>query len=186
MLIYMYGVTGIAFSLYKGSSGWFQKYHKWNRAQKYTCGPLQLSFEWKITLLDGNFLYDLLFFSSFLLSQNWPDLEVFKRPSNTKTDMWSIGTVLSKLYMYTSLNAISIVAGSQNWMAPEVLERAYDMKTDMWSIGCILLELCTCHLYETGEIMGKLFEIKHSDEALEAMLAEVEKVGYVLVLYLYR
>lgn len=66
--------------------------------------------------------------------------------------------------------------GSQNYMAPEVLTQPYDMRTDMWAIGCVLLELVTCDLYETGEIMGKLCEIKHSDEALTELLEEIRKV----------
>ena len=61
-------------------------------------------------------------------------------------------------------------------MAPEVLEQAYDEKSDMWAIGCLVLELATCHLYGTAEIKGKLFEIKHNDEALEALLREIAEV----------
>lgn len=62
------------------------------------------------------------------------------------------------------------------WMAPEVMERPYDAKSDTWAIGCLVLELCTCHLYEANEVKGKLFEIKHNDEALDECLRQIGKV----------
>ena len=64
-----------------------------------------------------------------------------------------------------------------NWMAPEVLERPYDERSDVWSIGCIVLEMATCSVYDTSQMSGKLFEIKHSPEALEEMLEEVGKAS---------
>ena len=66
--------------------------------------------------------------------------------------------------------------GMMNWMAPEVLEQPYDAKSDTWAIGCLLLELTTVEIFTTQEIKGKLFEIKHHDEALEELLQLIGQV----------
>ena len=70
-----------------------------------------------------------------------------------------------------------MTVGSMNWMAPEVLEQAYDAKSDMWAIGCVMAELASCQCYSSGEIGGKLFEIKHNDEALDSLLEDIGKVS---------
>jgi probable inactive protein kinase-like protein SgK071 len=70
--------------------------------------------------------------------------------------------------------------GSMNWMAPEVLDRPYDERSDVWSAGCIMLELASCSFCDTQTMTGRLFEIKHSVEALEEMLTKVSEVKPML------
>ena len=72
--------------------------------------------------------------------------------------------------------------GMMNWMAPEVLEQPYDAKSDTWAIGCLLLELTTVEIFTTQEIKGKLFEIKHHDEALEELLQLIGQVRSEFIL----
>ena len=78
--------------------------------------------------------------------------------------------------MHTYSYVYAFDAGMMNWMAPEVLEQRYDEKSDTWAIGCLVLELTTAHQYKTHEIKGKLFEIKHNDEALEELLLDIGQV----------
>ena len=65
-----------------------------------------------------------------------------------------------------------------NWMAPEVLDHPYDERSDVWSLGCIALEMATCATYDSAQMSGRLFEIKHNVQALEDALCEVGKVRY--------
>ena len=61
-------------------------------------------------------------------------------------------------------------------MAPEVLERASDERSDVWSLGCIALEMVTCSFIDSTDMAGKLFEVKHSDDALDVIMQQVATV----------
>jgi len=63
--------------------------------------------------------------------------------------------------------------GSMNWMAPEVLERPYDERSDVWSLGCITLEMITCHIFDSTQMSGHLFELKNNPQLLEDVLNRV-------------
>jgi len=63
--------------------------------------------------------------------------------------------------------------GSMNWMAPEVLERPYDERSDVWSLGCIALEMITCHILDSTQMSGHLFELKNNPQLLEDVLNRV-------------
>ena len=63
-----------------------------------------------------------------------------------------------------------------DWMAPETMEQPFNFDSDIWSLGCIMLELMTCGIWETAEMAGHLYEIKHSKTTLDNLLEEVAKV----------
>jgi len=98
------------------------------------------------------------------------------KPSNIflKEDLsLSIGDFGVATIMGDKRTKTRTTVGSMNWMAPEVLERPYDERSDVWSLGCIALEMITCHILDSTQMSGHLFELKNNPQLLEDVLNRV-------------
>jgi len=98
------------------------------------------------------------------------------KPSNIflKEDLsLSIGDFGVATIMGDKRTKTRTTVGSMNWMAPEVLERPYDERSDVWSLGCITLEMITCHILDSTQMSGHLFELKNNPQLLEDVLNRV-------------